>query len=274
MRLSWYALANRLKIYENTFVRKIEGRTAITSKGKITANYVVLATHYPLINIPGLYFMKLYQHRSYVIALEDAPMPDGMFVDHQENGYSFRTYDNLLYIGGGDHKTGKKGGGYAEIRSLARQAYPHAAEKYHWAAQDCMTLDKVPYIGRHRAGSENLYVATGFNKWGMTGSMVAAELLTDLIVSGKSPWEEVYTPQRTMMSRQLMVNIGAAAKGLLSVGGPRCAHMGCKLHWNMAEQSWDCPCHGSRFEKCGNIIDNPAKKRILPSTSPSNRYFQ
>lgn len=259
-----YAIANEIKIYENTFVSKIEGQTAITSKGKITANHIVLATHYPMVNIPGLYFMKLYQHRSYVIALEGAAMPDGMFLDERDDGHSFRTYGNLLFVGGGDHKTGKKGAGYAEIRTLIKQAYPHAIEKYHWATQDCMTLDKVPYIGRHRNGSRNLYVATGFNKWGMTGTMVAAQILTDLLVFGKSDWEEVFNPGRSMITRQLMINIGSAAKGLLSVGGPRCAHMGCKLHWNSVEQSWDCTCHGSRYEENGYIIDNPAKKRIRP----------
>ncbi|MCL2217668.1 MAG: FAD-binding oxidoreductase, partial [Defluviitaleaceae bacterium] len=187
-----YALASELEIYENTFISKIDGQTSVTSRGKITAKHIVLATHYPMVNIPGLYFMKLYQHRSYVIALESAPVLDGMYLDEREDGHSFRTYGNLLFIGGGDHKAGKKGGGYAELRNFAKQSYPAAAEKYHWATQDCMSLDKVPYIGRHRAGTENLYVATGFNKWGMTGSMVAAKILTDLIVSGKSEWEQLY----------------------------------------------------------------------------------
>jgi hypothetical protein len=185
-----------------------------------------------------------------------------MYLDGRENGYSFRTYDNLLFGGGGDHKTGKKGGGYAELRAFAKQAYPTATEKYHWTTQDCMTLDKIPYIGRHRSGSQNLYVATGFNKWGMSGSMVAAEILRDLIVSDKSELEELYNPSRSMMSRQLFVNIGSAAKGLLSVGGPRCTHMVCKLHWNAVEKSWDCSCHGSRFGKNGGVIDNPAKRGI------------
>ena len=257
-----YALAERLTIYENTFIQKIEGLTAYTSSAKITAKHIVLATHYPFINVPGLYFMKLYQHRSYVLAIEGAPLIDGMYLDEREDGYSFRTYKNLLFVGGGDHKTGKKGGGYAELRAFVRRAYPDATEKYHWATQDCMTLDKIPYIGRHRAGSKDLYVATGFNKWGMTGSMVASELLKDLIVSGKSEWEELYSPRRSIMRPQLALNLGTAAKGLLSIGAPRCSHMGCKLHRNTEENTWDCACHGSRFDENGHIINNPAKKEI------------
>ncbi len=254
------ALAEELKIYENTFIQKIEGNTAVAAHGKITAKHIVLATHFPMVNIPGLYFIKLYQHRSYVIALDGAPALDGMFVDERPDGHSFRTYQNLLLIGGGDHKTGKKGGGFGELRGLAGRAFPRARERYHWATQDCMTLDGIPYIGPHRHGVINLYVAAGFNKWGMTGAAVASRLLRDLIVDGESELDELYSPCRSMLTKQLAVNLGAAAVGLLGIGGPRCSHMGCKLHWNRAEKSWDCSCHGSRFDKAGHVLDNPAMK--------------
>ena len=122
----------------------------------------------------------MFQHRSYVIALENAPQVNGMYVDETPKGLSFRNYENLLLLGGGDHRTGKKGGGWQELRAFAARHYPGAVEKYHWATQDCITLDGVPYIGRYASGTENLYVATGFNKWGMTSSMVAATLLTDM----------------------------------------------------------------------------------------------
>lgn len=258
------ALADGLDIYENTFVERIEDGAAVTANGRIKAGSIVLATHYPLINIPGMYFMKLYQHRSYVVALEGAPLIDGMFVDEREDGHSFRTYKSLLFVGGGDHKTGRKGGGFDELRGLAKRAYPKAAERFAWATQDCMSLDGVPYIGLHRAKTGSLYVATGFNKWGMTGSMVASELLCDMIVNGRSELEELYSPQRSMLRPQLAANMLGAAAGLLSLGGPRCAHMGCRLRWNGIEGTWDCSCHGSRFDKAGHVIDNPAKHGIQP----------
>lgn len=259
-----------LRIYENTFVRAITRNKAITNKGTITAKSIVLATHFPLVNIPGLYFIKMYQHRSYVIALENAPLPEGMYVDERQDGHSFRTYQNLLFIGGGDHKTGKKGGGLLELRGLAGKAYPDARERYAWAAQDCMTLDGLPYIGRHRAGKNDLYVATGFQKWGMTSSMVASKLLCDLITVGRSEWEELYSPQRSILRPQLAVNAFSAAVGLLSIGGPRCSHMGCKLHKNGVEGSWDCSCHGSRYDRKGHVLDNPAKRDIIVNP-PENR---
>lgn len=257
-----YALAADLEVYEDTFVQKLEGNIAHTSKGEIAAERIVLATHYPLVNLLGLYFLKLYQHRSYVLALEDAPLIDGMFLDEQETGLSFRTYGDLLLVGGGDHKTGKCDGGFQALRRFVKDAYPQVRTKHHWATQDCMSLDKVPYIGRHRGGSSDLFVATGFNKWGMTGSMVAAQVLTDLIVQGKSAYEALYSPRRSILSKQLFVNVGAAAVGLLTPGAPRCTHMGCKLHENTAERSWDCACHGSRFDMDGQVITGPAKKEL------------
>jgi glycine/D-amino acid oxidase-like deaminating enzyme len=253
------AVAKELTIYEDTFVHEIRGNKAFTKEGAITAKSIILATHFPMVNIPGLYFIKMYQHRSYVIALENAPDVDGMYVDEQEKGNSFRNYMGLLFLGGGDHKTGTQGGGYEELRSLAKSAYPNAKEKYSWATQDCMTLDGIPYIGVHRKSAPNIYVATGFNKWGMTGTMVAANVLRDLITLGSSEYEELFSPQRSMLQPQLLVN-GLSALGNLLLPGKRCPHMGCALRWNKAERTWDCPCHGSRFDEGGKLLNNPAKR--------------
>lgn len=259
-----YGLAAGLEIYENTFVQSIKGTTARTAHGTIRAKRIVSATHYPLVNVPGLYFLKLYQHRSYVTAITGADAIDGMYVDEKESGLSFRAYNNLLFVGGGDHKTGEQGGGYAALDTFLRQAYPNATPAYRWATQDCMSLDSVPYIGQHRRGADGHYVATGFHKWGMTGSMVAAKVLSDLMLHGESPWAGLYHPQRSMLTRQLLKNVGAAVSGLGTLGGPRCTHLGCKLHYNAAETSWDCPCHGSRFGKDGHVLHNPAKRRLRP----------
>lgn len=256
-----YGLAERLEIYEDTFIKEISDKTAYSARGKITAEHIVLATHFPLVNIPGLYFLKMYQHRSYVIALKGGPQLDGMYLDQKEDGFSFRNYGDLLFIGGGDHKTGKKGGGYPRVRRLAERAYPNLTEAYAWATQDCMSLDKIPYIGVQRKGAPRLYVATGFNKWGMTGSMAAARTLTELITQGRSPFEALYCPQRSILQPQLFLNVLSAAGGLLTPG-KRCPHMGCALRRNEAEHSWDCPCHGSRFDESGRLLNNPAKRGL------------
>lgn len=254
------ALAKDLNIYEETMVTAIKDHTAITRRGSITANKIIVATHFPFINRYGGYFLKLYQHRSYVIALEGAPLPDGMFVDESREGLSFRSYQDMLLLGGGSHRTGKQGGGWQELRSFAKLHYPQARERFHWATQDCMSLDGIPYIGQYSRVTPDLYVASGFNKWGMTGAMVSARILTDMVTGHDNPHRAVFSPHRSILKPQLFVNAGESAVNLLAPTTRRCTHMGCGLKWNSQEHSWDCCCHGSRYEKNGRVIDNPAMK--------------
>ncbi len=251
-------ISKGLKIYENSFVRQITPTSAICDSGKITAKKIIVATHFPFINKHGSYFLKLYQHRSYVSAFEGAQNPDGMYVDEDKKGMSFRSYEDLLLIGGGGHRTGKNSGTWTELRGFASKYYPEAVLKYEWAAQDCMSLDGIPYIGQYSALTPNLYVATGFNKWGMTSSCVAARLLCDLVQDRKNELSEVFSPSRNIMKPQLLVNGIETAVNLLTPTSKRCPHLGCALKWNKAEHTWDCPCHGSRFMEDGKLIDNPS----------------
>ena len=252
------SVAEGLNIYENTFVREMRGNTAVTDKGKIRADTVIAATHFPFINKHGSYFLKLYQHRSYVIALENAQDVNGMYVDECDTGLSFRNYEGLLLLGGGGHRTGKKGGNWAELRAFAAKKYPDSREKHFWATQDCMSLDGIPYIGRYSAKTHGFYVASGFNKWGMTGSMTAAMLLSDMILGKRNGFASVFDPSRSIVKPQLFINGAEAVCNLLTPSKKRCPHLGCALKWNEAERSWDCPCHGSRFTEHGSVLDNPA----------------
>lgn len=247
-----------LNIYENTFIRDITPATAISQSGKIRAKKIIVATHFPFINKHGSYFLKLYQHRSYVSAYENAQKLDAMYVDEDLKGLSFRNYKNLLLIGGGSHRTGKQGGTWNELNSLAKKHYPDATLKYEWATQDCMSLDSVPYIGQYSKKTPNLFVATGYNKWGITSSMVAAKILCDMVSEKKNDYEEVFSPHRSILKPQLLVNGFDTTINLLTPTPKRCPHLGCALKWNKAERTWDCPCHGSRFEENGKLIDNPA----------------
>lgn len=256
------AISKDLNIYENTFVREMVENTAVTDHGTIYADRVIVATHFPFINKHGSYFLKLYQHRSYVIALENATDVDGMYVDEKQKGLSFRNYNGLLLLGGGDHRTGKKGGNWAELRSFAKENYPQAKEKFFWATQDCMSLDSIPYIGQYSKSTPDLYVASGFNKWGMTGAMVSAMLLTDDVMGKQNDYADIYDPSRSILKPQLFVNGFETAVNFLTPTVRRCPHLGCALKWNKAEQSWDCPCHGSRFDEAGEVLDNPANGNL------------
>ncbi len=253
-----YTIAKGLRLYENTKVLELMPHKAITTGGEITCQSMIVATHFPMLNKHGSYSLKLYQHRSYVVALDGAQNLNGMFVDESKTGLSFRNYRNQLLLGGGGHRTGKQGGNWQELEAFAQAHYPTATITSKWATQDCMTLDDVPYIGRYSKRTPDVYVATGFNKWGMSSSMVAARLLCDLVQGKKNDYTAVFDPSRSMLHPQLAVNAFESITGLLTPTVPRCPHLGCALKYNRAEHSWDCPCHGSRFTESGKLINNPA----------------
>lgn len=262
-----YAIAKKLNICENTHVGEMIGTTALTNHGRIQAKRVIVATHFPFLNKHGSYFLKLYQHRSYVLALEHAANVEGMYVDEAKTGLSFRNHKQFLLLGGGGHRTGKEGGNWRELRDFAAEHYPASQEKFFWAAQDCMSLDDMPYVGRYSKNTPALYTATGFGKWGMTGAMLAAMLLSDLVTDRSNDYAEVFRPSRSILRPRLLVNGGEAVMNLLTPTVKRCPHLGCALKWNPVEHSWDCPCHGSRFAEDGTLLDNPANGKLTTKTS-------
>ncbi|MGM8287419.1 FAD-dependent oxidoreductase [Clostridium perfringens] len=300
-------ISNELIIYENTRALEIKENLVVTSGGNITANNIVVATHYPIMNAPGYYFMKMHQERSYVLALENTSEIDGMYIDLNKEGYSFRTYNNLLLLGGISHRTGEneEGGSYDELRKVAKNLYPKAKEKYYWSAQDCMTIDGIPYIGRYSSETSNIYVATGFNKWGMTSSMVSAMIISDMILEKENDFSEIFSPRRFDLSLSInniandlietaknfiaqkvyipsseIEHIKNGHGGIIEYNGEKvgvyknkegkeffvstkCTHLGCQLSWNADELTWDCPCHGSRFDYKGRLIGSPATKDLV-----------
>ncbi len=251
-----FGAAKDLNILENTFVTELNGTTAITERGKIYAKKVIVCTHFPFINRHGLYFIKLSQKRSYVIALKNAAQLGCTMEEDRDGGLYFRNYRDLLIIGGGDRRTGKEDG-FAIARNFAKLHFPNAEEVYAWANQDCVTLDTLPYIGPY-GNLDNVYTATGFNHWGMTTSMMAAQMLTELVM-GKKPTLD-FDAHRSIVTKQFFQNLGTTVKNFAKPTTKRCPHLGCAMKWNEAEQSWDCPCHGSRFRADGTLIDNPAMR--------------
>ena len=253
-----FSVAKGLKIFENSKVLEFLPKKVRCQNGTVTAEKIIVATHFPIINKHGMYPLKLYQHRSYVVAASGAPDVGGMYLEDKEDGLSFRNYKDLLLVSGGDHRTGKNGGGYKVPEDLCKKHFPVSKIEYRFATQDCMSLDSIPYIGKYSKSSENLYVATGFNKWGMTSSVVAAEILGDIITGKKNPCADVFSPSRSIIHPKLFSNILHSVTGIIMPTAPRCPHLGCALRYNKEEHSWDCPCHGSRFTNDGELIDNPA----------------
>ena len=253
-------------IFEKSRVTKVDNALLKTNGGSITADNVIIATHFPIMNTPGLYFVKMYQHRSYLVALEGARALDGMYISYEKDGKSFRMFDKYLLVCGADHKTGKEGSisHYDMLEEYAKLTFPGANIFTEWSAQDCLSPDIIPYIGRYSSKTPKIYVATGFAKWGMTGGTVAGIILSDMILERENEFEEIFSPQRekTLLTLgNVAVNVsevtGEYARGILKKT-PVCTHLKCKLTWNIDEKSWDCPCHGSRFNEHGSIIEAPA----------------
>ena len=195
-------------IYEQTRAVSIEEKgnyTITTSEGKkVTADNVIIASHYPFYNKHNMYFTRIYTDRSYALAIKSKEKyPGGMYLSFDEPSRSLRSIktDNgeLIMIGGDHHKTGQGEDTLKHYEALAAYAdkiFTVEGIPYRWSAQDCMTMDDVPYVGHYSSDTPNLYIATGFGKWGMTNSTASAMILKDLIVKGESPWQEVYNPSR------------------------------------------------------------------------------
>lgn len=272
-------LAEELEIYENSPVKKVKGTTVFTDRAVFTAEHVIFATHYPIRNVPGFYFLRQHQERSYVVALQGCRQLLGMYYSADMGGISLRSEGDILLLGGNAHRTGEhcQGGAYSSLKAAACKYFPGSEVFACWSAQDCMPHDEIPFIGRYSLTKQNWYVATGYRKWGMTSSMIAALLLTDLITGKENPWEKLFTPRR-MLHKAARVNfwtdVRESACGLwngffhpMEKHGEeevrvRCTHLGCKLTWNPDEKSWDCPCHGSRFTEDGRRLDEPAQKDL------------
>ncbi|MBQ7986669.1 MAG: FAD-binding oxidoreductase, partial [Clostridia bacterium] len=219
-------ISKDLNIYEHSFINEIGPCYAKSNGHKITFKKAIICTHFPFINKHGSYFLKLYQHRSYVSAFENAGNINGMYVDEDQKGLSFRQYNGLLLLGGGSHRTGKDGGSWQELDRMAKRYYPEADLKYQWSTQDCMSLDHIPYIGQYSAKTPDLLVATGFNKWGITSSMVAAKILSDMVLDKTPDYADVFSPQRSILKPQLLVNGFESTVHLLKPTAPRCPHLG------------------------------------------------
>lgn len=296
-------LTKNLRIYENTRITRVEDTTAYCDKLKIRAKKVVFATHYPIVNFPGYYFMRMHQSRSYVVVLKNADELGAMYYSADKGGLSFRNYNGLMLLSSCSHRTGESiphAEPYKYLEQKGKEFYPDSSVVFRYSAQDCMTADLIPYAGQYSPSKPNWYVLTGYSKWGMTNAMVCAELVTNMILNIDDPLRKLYDPHRfnTSCVKPVLKEVSHAASGLVKsvfgipinsisdipYGGakiveykgkrravykseqgeifsisPRCSHLGCRLQWNSAEKTWDCPCHGSRFSYTGELIDSPAQ---------------
>lgn len=312
------------KIFENSKVIKIDrvnnSYKICTEEFNVICDKVVISTHYPIKNFPGMYFTKMYQDKSYVIAVdvnekeynEKDDIINGMYIQSCNPVISFRTAKykdkRLLLVAGAGHKTGKSDekieNVFIDLENYIKKYYPNGKILYKWSTEDCVSLDKIPYIGEFSNLMPNIYVATGFKKWGMSTSHVAGRIITDKIIGVKNDYADVYRATRLEpiknikefgnmikeSSYSLVINkfkssnvsfdeIPLGNGGIVEMNGekigvykredgeiflvkPFCGHLGCLVSWNNLEKTWDCPCHGSRYDYMGNIITEPSVRNL------------
>ncbi len=255
------ALTKNLNIYENTEAIEITNNVVKTKQHKIEAQKIIICTHFPIHNNIR-YSMRMYQDRSYVVAIENNEKWKGLYTDVDSNRLYFRKYQDYLIIGGSDKRVGKEGDCYKKLKAFIDSNYPNQPVRYYWGNQDLVTLDNVAYIGKINACNSNMYVATGFNLWGMTTSMISANIIVDLVQDKKNKYEELYKPSRWMINKQLFSNMVEFIKNQFGINKKRCTHLNCILKYNECENTWECPCHGSRFTPGGEVLDDPAKEAL------------
>lgn len=308
-----------VQIYENTKAIDVDTEdndeyyvVTLDNGCKIKTKYLVVATKYPIFNIPGFYFVKMYQSTSYAIAMQTKQkLFEGMYINSEEPTISLRTAkygdEYLLIVVGFDHKTGAEidlNNSYKYLEEIAKNLYPDGKIKYRWNTEDCITLNKIPYIGEYSKMWENAFVATGFNKWGVTTSNIAARIITDKILGEKNEYAEIFKSTRlepvknikevtnmvkesvnSLVFKKLEIpqeeanQIQDGEGKIVEVNGqkigiykdkngqiykinPVCKHLGCELSWNNLDKTWDCPCHGSRYDYMGNLIYGPSVKDL------------
>ena len=308
-------------IFENTRATDVdegEPRVVHTERGDLRATDVVVATHVPFLD-RGLFFAKAAPYRDCVVtaSIESSRAPDGMFIStgsedggtHSVRSAPYGDGRSLLIVTGGQAKAGQDPdveASYAELADWVRGRFGVGELEYRWSTQDMSSVDRVPFVGPLRRGSEHLYVATGFSAWGMTNGTMSGILLRDLILGLDNPWAELYDPHRLDVRKSAVkfakenldvarrwvgdrlgatkgdpAALAAGEAAVVVAGGKRvaayrdeggalhavsavCTHLGCIVGWNNAERSWDCPCHGSRFDPDGQVLHGPAVQPLEP----------
>lgn len=253
-------LSKKLRIFENTKIIKLKKNTAYTENYKIEFDSVVVATGYPFLKLKALYPLKLHQVKSHVISVVNKDNYIGNGIGISPLNIYFRSYKDKLLLGSCDIKTGSNCRGFEEINDFIFKHYDIKNIKYKWINEDTVSLDGLPYIGSY--GKGNWYVTTGYNLWGMTASMISAQIITDMINGDENEFTELFNPSRKVLVKPLFENVKTAVKNLLTFKGPRCSHLGCKLHYNCDDDSYECMCHGSKYDKTGKLIETPAQKDI------------
>ncbi len=265
------SLDNNINIYENTRILHFKNNIAYTKNHEINAKQIVIATHNPIINFPGTYFTKMYMGKSHCFAFKSSIKINNLYNEIDNSKLTFRSYDDYIIASGKSIITARSCKEiYEDLKKDILNYFPDAQFITSWSAQDGITLDYLPYIGKYNKKNDSFYVITGFNKWGMTTSYIAANIIADELLDKKNEYSEIYSPQRKF-SKKAIINfslynlstIPLYLRKFFTYKDPICPHLKCRMKYNKEEKIYECPCHGSRFDLDFKIIDTPSIHDIV-----------
>src|SRR5690554_814942 len=289
-----------MKIYENTQIVKIDKNIAFTKNHQIKAKHIIVATNYPIYPNHNLFFTKLIPSASYIISGKPKDKLEyGHYINTKEPILSIRYYKDLMLLGGQSHKAKYKKDPLKQLKKLEiiGDNFFDLEIQNQWVTRDFVSIDNLPFVGRV---DRNIFVATGFGKWGMTNAVASSLLIKDLILENENHFKSIFNPRRCIMnkaflkynlsmpktfikSKKTKVKISKIKKSegkiirfrlklygvyrdknnTLHIVRAKCTHLGCGSTFNSNDCTYDCSCHGSKFNYEGKLIAGPAKKNLL-----------
>lgn len=309
-KLTEELIKNNINIYEKTKALKIEKQNdyykIYTNDYVIIANKVIVATHYPFFVTPGLIPFKTHLEKEYVLASKIDKIKTFNSITNNKPIISTRYHqdkENYIIFASIESKLSKNLNNEANFKNLIKKFESNFENKITnlWFTYDLITNDKLPIIGKLK---DNFYIATGFNKWGMTNGTLAGKILSDLITNENNQYIDLFDPEREITMEQIknffldgFTTISSMLDSKINknkdfyenvifkkinniecaiyidenkkkhIVKNKCPHMGCSLIFNNEEKTWDCPCHGSRYDIDGNVLKGPSNKNIKISNS-------
>jgi len=294
-------IKDKVKIYENTTaidmdIKKDKYIIKTKNGNTITSNKVIITTHYPFFVLPGLMPVKLGLNQSYALAAKHKNEKwNAINIDKEI--YSIRFYKDNIIVGGFSHDLSDNIDYKKEEDKLINFYNNYFKDKPEevWLTHDLKSHDYIPIISRLNKNHPNLFIATAFNKWGMTNGVLAGKIIADLVNNVENRYETLFKLDRPFSvektknfivsnfkigktyietkldknkdfyNKTYITNIDGHPcgvyideKGKKHVVRNTCPHFKCSLIFNNADKTWDCPCHGSRFDIDGNLIEGPS----------------
>ena len=279
----------KMDIYEYTraisITRKLDYFLIKTNKNKIRAKQVIICTHYPIF-VKKLFF-PIITHitKGYVVCSKTNNVYNSNMISNDGNVVSMRYYkDYMLYVSGDNMLSSNHRNNISSVINDFKRHFNYPI-KYTWYNYDIMSSDYLPIIGEV---DKDIFVATAFNKWGMSNSILSASILSDLIKGNKNRYTDTFSIKRkSLINTSCLKNIFNNAATYFKpkkiryefIDGvkyaiyidkdkvehvvlAKCPHLGCGLIFNDLDKTWDCPCHGSRYDIDGNVIHGPSSYSI------------